>query len=133
MKCDSKKLLLPSSKVSFIIFFSLPKIKLKIFLMILFYNYQMFPFMFQTIKHISSFLHSLRFYSWFSSKYIVSNFLQICALIVIDSHIVVRDIVEIFIQFLFLDICKSNSLIFLFQILFPVLIQKKQLRLKIQN
>jgi len=79
----------------------------------------MFPFLFRIIKHISSFPNSLRFYSCFSPENIISNFLQIYALIVIDSNIDVGDIAEdlenilaeICIQFLFYDICRFNSLI----------------------
>ena len=93
-----QKPLLPSSEVFFIIFFSLHKIGLKICLMILFYNYQMLHFLFQIIKHISSFLNSLESYSSFSYRYIVSNFLHICALIVIDSNTAVRDIAKDFLE-----------------------------------
>ena len=66
--------------------------------MIFFYNYQIFPFLFRIIKHISSFPCSLVFDSCFSPRNIVSNFLQIYALIVIDSNIDVRDIAENFLK-----------------------------------
>ena len=79
----SKSSHLPSSKISLIIIFFLHKIRLKICLMILFYNYRIFVFLYQIIKHISLFPNNIIFYSCLSSRYIVSKF---CSNLRIDCN-----------------------------------------------